>query len=88
MLEPKDKATPNTSNINNFDDDIIVSSSESERLAQEKIDARKRLLAMPPIAAQRLANQALQPQLWKFDPSTHIWDKSISAYYDEDSDSD
>ncbi|MBA3921109.1 MAG: hypothetical protein H0X31_05110 [Nostocaceae cyanobacterium] len=88
MIDPANQATANTSaNLNQFDDDVIVSSSD-ERLSQEKIDARMRLLAMPPEEAQKLANQTLQPQLWRFDPSTHFWDESIPTHYGEDSDSD
>jgi len=45
-----------------------------------------RLLAMLPSEAQKLANQALQPQCWKFDPSTHVWDESIPTRYGEDTD--
>lgn len=75
-----------TSNLNEVNDDIIVSSTESERLAQEKIEARMRLLAMPPDEAQKLANQILQPQYWKFDPSTHVWEESIPTHYGEDTD--
>ncbi|MBO3463813.1 hypothetical protein G7B40_025940 [Aetokthonos hydrillicola Thurmond2011] len=45
-----------------------------------------RLLAMPPEEAQKLANQTLYPQYWKFHPSTHVWDESIPAHYGEDSD--
>jgi len=88
MIEPANKATANTStNLNQFDDDVIVSSSD-ERLSQEKIDARMRLLAMSPEEAQKLANQTLQPRLWRFDPRTHVWDESIPTHYGEDSDSD
>ncbi len=44
MIAPANQATVNTSaNLNQFDDDVIVSSSD-ERLSQEKIDARMRLL--------------------------------------------
>ncbi|MBR8837769.1 MAG: hypothetical protein DSM106950_28125 [Stigonema ocellatum SAG 48.90 = DSM 106950] len=86
MQSRENKIIVNTSNPNGVNDDIIVSSTESERLAQEKIEARMRLLAMSPEEAKKLANQALQPQCWKFDSSTHVWDESIPTHYGEDSD--
>ncbi len=86
MQSREDRIIPNTSHSNNVNDDIIVSSKESERLAQEKIEARMRLLAMPPSEAQKLTNQTLKPQYWKFDPSNHVWDESIPTRYGEDID--
>jgi len=87
MLHPKlsrEEIAQRGKGIYEVDDNIIVSSIESERLAQEKIEARIRLLAMPIEAAQKLANQTLQPQYWKFDPSAHLWDESIPTHYGED----
>lgn len=80
MQKRENKIIANTSNPNEVNDDIIVSSIESERLAQEKIEARMRLLIIPPSEAQKLANQTLQPHYWKFDPSTHVWEESIPTH--------
>jgi hypothetical protein len=75
----------NTSN-SDINDDIIVSSTESARLAEEKTNARMRLLAMPPTEAQKLVDQTLQPQCWKFDPSNCVWSESIPTHYGDDFD--
>ncbi len=83
MQERVNKNIANTSNLE-ADDNIIVSSKESERLAQEKIKARMKLLAMPKEEAQKLADQTLHPQYWEFDPNTHAWEESIPTYYGED----
>lgn len=83
MQERVNKNIANTSNLK-VDDNIIVSSRESERLAQEKIKARMKLLAIPKEEAQKLADQTLQPQYWKFDPNTHVWEESIPTHYGED----
>jgi len=69
--------------ISNNLDDIVVSYEESQRLAQEKIDARVRLLAMPPESAQKLVNQTLYPQYWKFRSEDNIWEETIPTNYGE-----
>ena len=63
---------------------------ESDRLDQEKIEARLRLLTMPSDEAQKLAEQTLYPQHWEF-RSEHwefrsednIWEESIPTNYGE-----
>jgi hypothetical protein len=85
MQERANKNIVNTSNLE-ADDDIIVSSRQSTRLAQEKIKARMQLLAMPKEEAQKLVEQTLYPQYWEFDPSTHVWEESIPTHYGEDTD--
>ena len=54
---------------------------ESRQLAQEKIEARMRLLSMPPEEAQKLVDMTLYPQSWKFQPEDNdIWEESLSLY--------
>ncbi len=53
---------------------------ESEQLAQKKIEARIRLLAMPPEEAQKLAEQTLYPQYWKLHSEDNVWEESLSLY--------
>jgi len=56
---------------------------ESEQLAIEKIEARIRLLAMPPEEAQKLVEQTLYPQYWEFRSEDNIWEESIPTHYGE-----
>jgi hypothetical protein len=56
---------------------------ESQRLAKEKIEARERLLAMPPEIAQQLVDQTLYPQFWAYAVEDLIWDESIPTHYGE-----
>lgn len=58
----------------------------TEQLAQDKIEARMRLLAMPPESAQKLVEQTLYPQNWDVRPEDIKWEESISTSYDEDDD--
>lgn len=64
-------------------DEIVISYEESQRLAQEKIDARIRLLAMPPESAQKLIEQTLYPQYWEFYSEDNIWEETIPTNYGE-----
>ena len=57
--------------------------SESDCLAQEKINARLRLLAMSPESAQKLVEQTLYPQYWEFRSEDNIWEESIPTNYGE-----
>lgn len=65
-------------------DEVVISCEESQRLAQEKIDARIRLLAMPLEEAQKLVNQTLYPQHWTFRSEDNIWSETIPTNYGED----
>lgn len=58
------------------------------QLAQEKIEARIKLLAMPPEEAQKLVEQTLYPQYWQFCLEDHAWEESIPTYYGEDNDAE
>ena len=40
------------------------------QFAEQKTEARMRLLAMPPEEAQSLVDQTLYPQFWNYDPDT------------------
>ena len=57
--------------------------SESDRLAQEKIEARLRLLAMPSEEARKLAEQTIYPQYWEFRSEDNVWEESIPTNYGE-----
>ncbi|MBR8828812.1 MAG: hypothetical protein DSM107014_13075 [Gomphosphaeria aponina SAG 52.96 = DSM 107014] len=57
--------------------------NQSEQLAQEKIEARKRLLAMPPEEAQKQVEKTLYPQYWELSLEDNIWEESIPTYYGE-----
>lgn len=56
---------------------------ESPKYAREKIEARAKLLNLPPQTAQNLVNQTLYPKLWHFDISNHSWEESIPTKYGE-----
>jgi hypothetical protein len=58
----------------------------TEQLATDKIEARMRLLAMPPEAAQRIVEQTLYPQHWDVRPEDIKWEESIPTNYGEDND--
>ncbi|PSB43220.1 hypothetical protein C7B80_24875 [Cyanosarcina cf. burmensis CCALA 770] len=58
----------------------------TEQLAVDKIEARMRLLAMPPEAAQRIVEQTLYPQYWDVRPEDIKWEESIPTNYGEDND--
>ena len=56
---------------------------ESDHLAQEKIEARLRLLAMPSEDARKLAEQTLYPKHWEFRSEDNVWEESIPTKYGE-----
>ncbi len=72
--------------ISNNLEDLVISYEASQRLAQEKIDARMRLLALPPEEAQKLVDQTLYPQYWKFSSEDNIWSETIPTNYGEETD--
>ncbi len=65
------------------DKPIPLNELTPEQLAQLKIEARLRLLAMDPETAQHLADQTLQPQNWTHALDNEIWDESIPTTYGE-----
>lgn len=54
---------------------------DSKRLTQQKIEARQRLLAMPPEEAQRIVEQTLYPQYWQCREEDRIWEESLPSRY-------
>lgn len=60
-----------------------ISCEGFEQLMQEKIEARKRLLALPPEEAQKLVEQTLYPQYWEFRSEDNVWEESIPTIYGE-----
>lgn len=58
----------------------------TEQLAQEKVEARMRLLSMPPEEAQKLVDMTLYPQYWEFSLENYTWEESIPAHWGEDDD--
>jgi len=81
-----DSSNSSAPSVTNNLDDIVVSYEESQRLAQEKIDARMRLLALPPEEAQKIVDQTLYPQYWKFSSEDNIWSETIPTNYGEETD--
>lgn len=75
---------------NEFDQGIEIAPGVkyggTEQLAQDKIEARIRLLAMPPAEAQKLVEQTLYPQKWSIRLEDIKWEESISTNYGEDDD--
>ena len=75
---------------NEFDQGIEIAPGVkyggTEQLAQDKIEARMRLLAMPPAEAQKLVEQTLYPQKWSIRLEDIKWSESISTNYGEDDD--
>ncbi len=59
-----------------------------EEYAQNKIEARMRLLAMPKEEAQKLASQTIYPQLWEVRPEEIKWEGSSLSFEDEDDETD
>lgn len=62
-----------------------ISCEGFEQLMQEKIEARKRLLALPPEEAQKLVEQTLYPQYWEFRSDDNVWEESLNTTYGFDS---
>ena len=55
-----------------------------EEYAQDKIEARMRLLAMPKEEAQKLASQTIYPHLWEVRPEDIRWEGSSLTNDDDD----
>ncbi len=51
-----------------------------QKLAQEKIEARK-ILKLTQKKAEKLVNQTLYPEYWQFDIREHSWEESIPTHY-------
>lgn len=60
-----------------------ISCEGFEQLMQEKIEARKRLLGLPPEEAQKLVERTLYPQYWEFRSEDNVWEESIPTIYGE-----
>jgi hypothetical protein len=55
----------------------------SSILAQEKNQARERLLTMPPIEAQKLVEPTIYPQYWEYFLNEDVWEESLPSCYGE-----
>jgi hypothetical protein len=55
----------------------------SDELAHQKIEARLRVLDLPPNEAQCLVEQTLYPQFWECRVEEHPWEESIPTHYGE-----
>lgn len=53
-----------------------------EKLTQQKIEARKKILKLEPRQAQNLVNQTLYPQYWDFKIEQNSWEESIPTDYE------
>jgi hypothetical protein len=56
---------------------------ELKALAQQKIEARLRLLKMPPEEAQKIVEQTLYPQFWECRTEDYRWEESLPSHYGE-----
>jgi hypothetical protein len=54
-----------------------------DALAQQKIEARLQLLAMPPEEAQKIVEQTLYPQFWECRTEDYRWEESLPSHYGE-----
>lgn len=59
-----------------------------EEYAQEKIEARMRLLAMPKDEAQKIVEQTIYPHLWEVRPEDIKWEGSSLIAECDDNESD
>ena len=50
-----------------------------EQLAAAKIEARRRLLKLPPKEAQAKVDGVLHPDLWTIDVSQYEWEPSLPS---------
>jgi hypothetical protein len=55
----------------------------SKQLAHDKIQAREKLLSMPPEIAQKQVEQTLYPQHWEYQATETHWEESIPTSYGE-----
>ena len=61
-----------------------VSYGGCEELAQDKVEARMRLLAMPKEEAQKLVEQTIYPHLWEVRPEDIKWEEfSLNSENDD-----
>lgn len=52
-----------------------------QKLAQEKIEARQKLINLSAKEAQKLVDQTLYPEYWDFNINEHSWEESIPTNY-------
>ena len=64
---------------NSVDADLVL----GKALAQQKIEARLRLLEMLPEEAQKIVEQTLYPQLWECRTEDRLWEESLPSHYGE-----
>jgi hypothetical protein len=70
-------------------DEIIISDEEKYKLlAQEKVEARQRLLEMPPQQAQEIVNNILFPELWDIDLENLGWSDRLAIPSKDDDEDD
>lgn len=60
-----------------------VTDMELEALAQQKIEARLRLLELPPEEAQKVVEQTMYPQFWECRAEDSRWEESLPSHYGE-----
>jgi len=65
----------------------LYEDGEMAQLVREKIEARMRLLDMPPEEAQKLADMTLYPQYWSLRTENIKWEESIPSRYGEETNS-
>jgi hypothetical protein len=71
------------------DDEIIILDEEKYKLlAQEKVEARQRLLKMPPQQAQEIINNLLFPELWDIDLENMGWSDRLAIPCEDDDEED
>ena len=77
QIQQNSPQRPDAVNLGNTSD------LDSNELAQQKIEARLRLLAMLPEEAQGIVEQTLYPQLWECRVEEHQWEESLPTHYGE-----
>ncbi len=60
---------------------MIENQQQLQKLAQEKIEARQKLMNLPAKEAQKLVDQTLYPEYWDFNINEHSWEESIPTNY-------
>lgn len=55
-----------------------IIATDIENLLEQKVQARERLLQLPPEEAQRIVDQVLYPQYWQA-IDVAVWEESIES---------
>jgi hypothetical protein len=70
------------------DEIVILDEEKYKLLAQEKVEARQKLLEIPPQQAQELVNNILFPELWDIDLKNINWSDRLAIPCEDDNEDD